>query len=379
MALPIDFITRTRVLLGDEYAALEKALMADVPVSIRINPKKSDKRPEATPVPWSQLGYYLPERLSFTFDPLFQNGTYYVQEASSMFLEQAIRTYVQEPVACLDLCAAPGGKSTHLLSLLPEGSVLVSNEVIRSRSYILAENIQKWGYPNHVVTNNDPAEVGELTHLFDVIVTDVPCSGEGMFRKDTDSTGEWSVANVELCASRQRRILHDIWNALKPGGLLVYSTCTYNTEEDEENIQYIIDELGAEPLSIPIDDAWGVCGALKYANPVYRFFPHRTRGEGFFLAALRKMANVRSFGSRLRIKTRNRKERSNPTSRHPSLLLFVQARLINPSGMIVVCPCCHPKYRPSIHYCKRNFISFLQESNWANGREKTGCQRKHWR
>ena len=291
MALPIDFITRTRALLGDEYTELEKALMADVPVSIRMNPKKSDKHPEATPVPWSHWGYYLPERLSFTFDPLFQNGTYYVQEASSMFLEQAIKTYVQDPVVCLDLCAAPGGKSTHLLSLLPEGSVLVSNEVIRS------------GYPNHVVTNNDPAELGELTHLFDVIVTDVPCSGEGMFRKDTDSTGEWSVANVELCASRQRRILHDIWNALKPGGLLVYSTCTYNTEEDEENIQYIIDELGAEPLSIPIDDAWGVCGALKYANPVYRFFPHRTRGEGFFLAALRKADGERE---ELRIKTKNK-------------------------------------------------------------------------
>ncbi|MBS7343526.1 MAG: rRNA cytosine-C5-methyltransferase [Parabacteroides sp.] len=303
MALPIDFITRTRALLGDEYTELEKALMADVPVSIRMNPKKSDKHPEATPVPWSHLGYYLPERLSFTFDPLFQNGTYYVQEASSMFLEQAIKAYVQEPVVCLDLCAAPGGKSTHLLSLLPEGSVLVSNEVIRSRSYILAENIQKWGYPNHVVTNNDPAELGELTHLFDVIVTDVPCSGEGMFRKDTASTGEWSVANVELCASRQRRILHDIWNALKPGGLLVYSTCTYNTEEDEENIQYIIDELGAEPLPILIDDAWGVCGALKYANPVYRFFPHRTRGEGFFLAALRKADGERE---ELRIKTKNK-------------------------------------------------------------------------
>ena len=152
MALPIDFITRTRALLGDEYTELEKALMADVPVSIRMNPKKSDKHPEATPVPWSHLGYYLPERLSFTFDPLFQNGTYYVQEASSMFLEQAIKAYVKDPVVCLDLCAAPGGKSTHLLSLLPEGSVLVSNEVIRSRSYILAENIQKWGYPKTMLS-----------------------------------------------------------------------------------------------------------------------------------------------------------------------------------------------------------------------------------
>ncbi len=303
MVLPIDFITRTQVLLGNEYIELEKALMADVPVSIRMNPKKCDKQPEAISVPWSSLGYYLPERFPFTFDPLFQNGTYYVQEASSMFLEQAIKAYVQEPVVCLDLCAAPGGKSTHLLSLLPEGSVLVCNEIIRSRSHILVENIRKWGYPNHVVTNNDPSELGELTHLFDVIVTDVPCSGEGMFRKDTDSTNGWSVTNVKLCASRQRHILHDIWNALKPGGLLVYSTCTYNIEEDEENIQYIINELGADPLSIPVDETWDVCGALKYTNPVYRFFPHRTRGEGFFLAALRKADGERE---RLRGKSKNK-------------------------------------------------------------------------
>lgn len=380
MALPIDFITRTRALLGDEYTELEKALMADVPVSIRMNPKKSDKHPEATPVPWSHWGYYLPERLSFTFDPLFQNGTYYVQEASSMFLEQAIKAYVKDPVVCLDLCAAPGGKSTHLLSLLPEGSVLVSNEVIRSRSYILAENIQKWGYPNHVVTNNDPAELGELTHLFDVIVTDVPCSGEGMFRKDTDSTGEWSVANVELCASRQRRILHDIWNALKPGGLLVYSTCTYNTEEDEENIQYIIDELGAEPLSIPIDHTWGVCGALKYANPVYRFFHTGHEAKAFSWQLCGKpIANGKNFGSRLRIRTRNRKGRNSPIFRRPFFQPFVQARLINPSGMISVFPCCLPKYRRSIHYCKKNFISFLPALNWANGRERIGYRRKLWR
>ncbi len=241
MALPIDFITRTRALLGEEFDRLEAALSADVPVSIRINPMKGTPAPKAgAPVAWCESGFYLPERLSFTFDPLFHAGAYYVQEASSMFLEQAIKAYVKEPVRCLDLCAAPGGKSTHLASLLPDGSLLVSNEVIRSRSYVLAENIAKWGHPDTIVINNDPEEIGEaLPHLFDVIVTDVPCSGEGMFRKDTDSTGEWSVDNVRLCASRGRRIIHDIWNALKPGGILIYSTCTYNTEEDEENIHYI--------------------------------------------------------------------------------------------------------------------------------------------
>ena len=222
MALPIDFITRTRALLGNEFDSFEAALQADVPVSIRINEKKGAPIPAAdTPdnrVAWCDTGYYLPERLSFTFDPLFHAGAYYVQEASSMFLEQVIRSHVKTPVRCLDLCAAPGGKSTHLAACLPEGSLLVSNEVIRSRSHILAENIAKWGNPNCVVTNNDPKEIGRLTHFFDVIVADVPCSGEGMFRKDTDSTGEWSIANVALCAGRGRRIIHDIWNALKPGG-----------------------------------------------------------------------------------------------------------------------------------------------------------------
>lgn len=314
MALPNEFIARTRALLGEEYDKLEAALQADVPVSIRINQRKGTGAPTNTPVAWSETGYYLPERLSFTFDPLFHAGAYYVQEASSMFLEQAIRTYVSEPVCCLDLCAAPGGKSTHLLSLLPEGSLLVSNEVIRTRSNILAENITKWGNPNSIVTNNDPEEIGRLTHLFDVIVTDVPCSGEGMFRKDTDSTGEWSVANVNLCAARQRRIIHDIWNALKPGGLLIYSTCTYNTEENEENIQYIQEELGAEVLPISVKEEWQITGALKNNHPVYRFFPHKTKGEGFFLAVLRKSDGERE---ELRVKGKNKKEKGKTTPTVP--------------------------------------------------------------
>ena len=167
MALPIDFITRTRALLGNEFDSFEAALQADVPVSIRINEKKGTPAPSTAGAPcervaWCETGYYLPERLSFTFDPLFHAGAYYVQEASSMFLEQAIRSHVKTPVRCLDLCAAPGGKSTHLAACLPEGSLLVSNEVIRSRSHILAENIAKWGNPNCIVTNNDPKEIGCL-------------------------------------------------------------------------------------------------------------------------------------------------------------------------------------------------------------------------
>ncbi len=288
MKLPADFTLRTTALLGDEFNELASALQDPIPVSIRLNSRKQPKTPKGIPIPWSEQGYYLPERLTFTFDPLFHAGSYYVQEASSMFLEQAIRQYVTQPVVCLDLCAAPGGKSTHLYDLLPGGSLLVSNEVIRSRSNILAENMAKWGTSHAIVTNNDPEQIGQLTNLFDVIVTDVPCSGEGMFRKDPASMDEWSTDNVKLCAARQRRIIHSIWNALKPGGLLVYSTCTYNTEENEENIHYFTTALDAEVLPVNTDPAWNITGPLLSDHPVYRFFPHKTKGEGFFLAVMRK-------------------------------------------------------------------------------------------
>jgi NOL1/NOP2/fmu family ribosome biogenesis protein len=205
-----------------------------------------------------------------------------------MFLEQAIKAFVTEPVCALDLCAAPGGKSTHLSSLLPENSLLVSNEVIRSRANILAENNIKWGEPSVIVTNNDPAEIGELIHCFDLILTDVPCSGEGMFRKDPQAVNEWSLSNVKLCAERQRRIIADIWPALKSGGILIYSTCTYNTLENEDNISWITETLGGEVLEIPTDNFRNIKSHLKGNFPVYRFMPHRTKGEGFFMAVIRK-------------------------------------------------------------------------------------------
>ncbi|MCD8177652.1 MAG: RsmB/NOP family class I SAM-dependent RNA methyltransferase [Tannerellaceae bacterium] len=288
MQLPLSFTERMSRLCGDETALFFNALEQEPPVSIRVNPAKLFFKPGFTPVPWCETGYYLPERFHFTFDPLFHAGGYYVQEASSMFLEQIVKQYVQEPVRCLDLCAAPGGKTTHLLSLLPAGSLLVSNEVIRTRSQILSENVIKWGSPDVIVTNNDPAAFADLTGLFDVIVTDVPCSGEGMFRKDPDSINEWSEANVNLCAFRQQRIIHDIWNALAPGGLLVYSTCTYNIRENEENIQNMIRQYGAEVLPVNCLPEWNISGAFAGNEPVYRFLPHKTPGEGFFIAVLRK-------------------------------------------------------------------------------------------
>ncbi len=288
MSLPIPFVSRMKELLGEDAGCFFTSLEKDSPVSIRMNRSKSSFVPSGNRIPWSDTGYILPERLTFTFDPLFHAGAYYVQEASSMFLEQILRQYVDSAVYCLDLCAAPGGKSTHLASLLPEGSLLVSNEVIKNRSYTLKENMVKWGNPSVIVTNNDPEAIGSLEHLFDVIVADVPCSGEGMFRKDPASIGEWSEANVDLCAARQRRIIHDVWDALAPGGLLVYSTCTYNTQENEENISYLAEQFGAEVLPVECPADWQVSGALTGDDPVYRFFPHRVGGEGFFCAVLRK-------------------------------------------------------------------------------------------
>jgi 16S rRNA C967 or C1407 C5-methylase (RsmB/RsmF family)/NOL1/NOP2/fmu family ribosome biogenesis protein len=273
MQLPEAFISRTKDIIGEEWPEFEQALNEESPTSIRLNPWKMDgEYPVETSVSWASNAFYLDSRPSFTLDPLFHAGCYYVQEASSMFLEYFIQKYISEPVKVLDLCAAPGGKSTQLISVLPEGSLLVANEVIRSRARILSENLIKWGNPNTFVTNNDPSDIGRLAGYFDVIVSDVPCSGEGMFRKDPAAVSEWSVNNVRLCAERQRRIVADVWSALKPEGILIYSTCTYNREENEDNIDWICRELGAEKLEEP-----------------HRFWPHKTKGEGFFMAAVRKL------------------------------------------------------------------------------------------
>jgi 16S rRNA (cytosine1407-C5)-methyltransferase len=239
-------------------------------------------------------------------------GCYYVQEASSMFVEQALRqvqTILGEtPVRMLDLCAAPGGKSTLVASVLPQGSLLVANELIRGRTNILAENLIKWGNPDVVVTQSDSSAFSGLTDFFDVILADVPCSGEGMFRKDSVAITEWSEDNVRLCASRQRDILNHCWSALRPGGFLIYSTCTFNRQEDEDNVRWICRELGAKVLSIPVQSEWKITGyqgftpsnlcsgasEVSLSNftedifPVYRFLPHKTKGEGFFLALLQK-------------------------------------------------------------------------------------------
>jgi 16S rRNA C967 or C1407 C5-methylase (RsmB/RsmF family)/NOL1/NOP2/fmu family ribosome biogenesis protein len=284
---------------------------AEQVTSVRINPAKwltSDgiyEQPlrEEMRIPWTELGYYLPERPSFTFDPLFHAGCYYVQEASSMFLELALRQTVDlsQSLRILDLCGAPGGKSTHIQSLIAPESLLVTNEVIKSRVSILEQNIIKWGASNTIVTNNDPQHFSRLGSFFDVMVVDAPCSGSGLFRKDPEAIDEWSVNNVALCSQRQQRILSHALPALKEGGILIYSTCSYSREEDEEIGDWLIREQGMEALSLQIQEGWGVVSTVSQEGAFgYRFFPDKVKGEGFFLSCFRK--NMASTEGKVRVK-----------------------------------------------------------------------------
>ncbi len=265
--------------------------------SIRFNPAKLTgdlleqyfKGLAAEKIPWSSNGYYLAQRPSFTADPLFHAGAYYVQEASSMFLEGALRqvTDLSQPLRVLDLCAAPGGKSTLIQSLLSEKSLLVSNEVIKTRVNILTENITKWGGENVIVTNNDPKDFKRLPGFFDIIVVDAPCSGSGLFRKDPHAITEWSEQNVQLCSQRQQRILADILPSLKAGGMLIYSTCSYSQEEDETIVDWLIEEHHLSALQLQLNKDWGIIETKSPAHHGngYRFYPDQVKGEGFFIAA----------------------------------------------------------------------------------------------
>jgi len=289
MRLPEDFVRLMHEHYEAETAeALCKALETTEPeVSVRLNPRKLSaetllaSNPDLEPVPWCPNAFYLKERPAFTFDPLLHAGAYYVQEASSMFVAEVLRQFMpsENPLVALDLCAAPGGKSTLLQSLLLDSSLLISNEPIAKRSQILAENMQKWmtglpeEAPQSLVTQNFPMEFGALANSVDVLLTDVPCSGEGMFRKDEGAIREWSLENVALCKQRQQGILQDIWHTLKSGGLLIYSTCTFNRFEDEDNVRYFCDEMG------------GFCLFERH------FLPGRDRGEGFYLAVIKKEGN----------------------------------------------------------------------------------------
>jgi len=325
LQLPPSFITSIQNAPGfNELPFVATHESGQQLVSVRINPAKIDGVPEALQVdgkiPWSSNGYYLKERPSFTLDPLFHAGAYYVQEASSMFLEQAIRQScnLTQPLHVLDLCAAPGGKSTLIQSVISADSLLVSNEIIKTRASILAENMSKWGSANVVVTNNEPGHFKRLPHFFDLIVVDAPCSGSGLFRKDPEAINEWSLNNVELCSQRQQRILADVMDSLKPGGILIYSTCSYSTEEDENIADWILQQFEMSSLQMTIEKDWGIVETISNQNKSfgYRFYPDQVKGEGFFIAVFKKEESVSASKE---IKQKNK----------PTLLSGAEKELVN--------------------------------------------------
>ncbi|MDB5271652.1 MAG: hypothetical protein JWO58_19 [Chitinophagaceae bacterium] len=260
--------------------------------SIRLNADKYSLSLSLPLVPWYEKGYLVNSDVTFAYDPSWHAGLYYVQEAASMFVQQALNSTqfsTENPLLCLDLCAAPGGKSTLLASWLGTRGTLVSNEIIGARTEILKENIIKWGLGNNLVTNNDPSQFAVLGEVFDLILVDAPCSGEGLFRRDTAARNEWSLQQVGVNVERQQSILANAWNCLKEGGYLIYSTCTFNKEENEGQIAFLQETYGAEFVPIDIQPEWNVFQTC--ATGSYRFFPHRTPGEGFALSMLRKTAS----------------------------------------------------------------------------------------
>lgn len=294
--MPIDFLTRIKKQFPTDFEPFIQAIDQEPAVSLRVNPRKFTAPVSSNRIPWCNDGYFLEKRPSFTLDPIFHSGAYYVQEASSMFVEQAFRQIEHgSGRIVLDLCAAPGGKSTHLLSLIDSGGLLVSNEVIRSRVSVLDENIRKWGHQNVVICNNDPADFSDLEGLFDVILVDAPCSGEGLFRRDASAIQQWSIDNTNLCSTRQRRILADIWPSLKNDGYLIYSTCTFNPEENEENLKWLAENNSVESIRIPLSKDWGIEEIEHKGLFGYRFLPHKVKGEGFFLTLIRKKEGSDSY------------------------------------------------------------------------------------
>lgn len=289
--LPEGFVREMKELLGEEEAGkLTDSLNMQPSVSIRVNrkkvasPEEFAKRFESSgvsPVKWCRSGYYLDERPDFIHDPLFHAGAYYVQEAASMNYETIIGDLgLTGPLKILDACAAPGGKTTAILNALGSDYVVVANEFDHQRVRILKENLDKWGDPNVIITSSPVSKFAALENYFDIVAVDAPCSGEGMMRREAVARSQWSQRLVEQCSSLQRDILKDAARALKEGAFLIYSTCTFNRRENEDNVQWLAEDLGMEIIGTP-----------------RHFMPHTDRCEGLFMALLKKPGDYHSSAS----------------------------------------------------------------------------------
>lgn len=330
---PADFVELIRKKFGDESDDFLTAIQHAAQSSIRINPTKWKAEFQLGPwseVPWYSKGYTYKDRPSYIIDPAFHAGAYYVQESSSMFIGhvlQSIKSKLPTGAIVLDLCAAPGGKSTLLLDEIGNDAILVANETIKARSLVLKENIMKWGRNNCVVTNMDPKEIGERNTRFDLILVDAPCSGEGLFRKDPQASTEWSLDNVALCAARQNRIVDDILPVLADGGYLIYSTCTYNDEENIKNVLNWQKKFDLESVKIDVAWHWGVTISSLEDAEGYHFYPHKVSGEGFFCAVLQKsgtndVSNIQHSKSQLQQPDKQQNEAINQFVKRESLRLI---------------------------------------------------------
>lgn len=294
MNLPEEFVKEIESYDAECLSGLTEALSSSEPeISVRVNAAKGAAVPQGVDkVEWNNRGFYLDSRPKFTFDPALHQGLYYVQDASSMVVSYAIRQILKSldgnPISYLDACAAPGGKTTAAISALPVGSTIVANEYDYRRAGTLAENLAKWGAPSVIVSHGDTARFADLRNCFDIIAADVPCSGEGMMRKDEEAVAQWTQALVAECVERQREIVTNLWPALRPGGWMIYSTCTFNRHENEEMVDFICNELGGETVDIGLTGLGGIAPAIASPHHCYRFVPCRVRGEGLFMAVIRK-------------------------------------------------------------------------------------------
>jgi NOL1/NOP2/sun family putative RNA methylase len=289
--LPEEFKCSMRETLGDDAEKLFAALDTPAEVSIRLNPAKPAEVYDGEVIGWSPNGRYLECRPQFTLDPLMHGGAYYVQEASSQFVVHILKGDNLEGARILDMCAAPGGKTTLYSSLVGRKGLVVANDINRGRVMALEDNVKRWGMGNVVVTCSEPRYIGDFESWFDVVAVDAPCSGEGMFRKMEEARTEWSPASVEQCVARQREILAEAWRALRPGGKLIYSTCTFNNREDEGIVEWLMEEYGDEIVAaerVETCDEWGIVRSDIGAFQCFHFYPHSARGEGFFAAVARK-------------------------------------------------------------------------------------------